>query len=320
MVAVAKKNLNVQPFLANDLNFPFQCNFPIPKVNSVGIYIASGASPVRMPDIYQEKAKESPNDSWQIDTVLKFGDRYRITDFRNDWLKVVSLEDGTEGWIESHKHFPVDNLSEDELTSKIYPRVRRETVCVPVKQFSYEQMAVKIPTGSQLTYYNVEDGTFLGPEGKIYRVKDTSSIVPIEGFAPSTQTLKIILHENLGKPYIWGFNDCSSEIQSIFSCFNLLIPRNSSKQASYFQDEHKLFKDISINDVKTGDLIFFKKLGGVNVNHVGIALRFDKNTVGIYHHKNTTRIQILNSEFVGPRSLNGKELFGVGRIERFWRE
>ncbi|MHC5253144.1 NlpC/P60 family protein [Listeria kieliensis] len=92
-----------------------------------------------------------------------------------------------------------------------------------------------------------------------------------------------------GWPYSWGGNhpesgfDCSGLVQWTFKTAGVTVPRTAIQQYGATQR-------ISANEVKAGDLIFFKgTYGGPNhISHVGIVVNqttmFDSNSSGIGYH------------------------------------
>ena len=81
----------------------------------------------------------------------------------------------------------------------------------------------------------------------------------------------------LGTPYVWGGNnliggvDCSGFTQQVFGAFDIDISRVSYMQA---EDGEEISKD----ELRTGDLIFFDTTGinNGNISHVGIYMGDDK--------------------------------------------
>ncbi|WEY41659.1 SH3 domain-containing C40 family peptidase [Paraburkholderia sp. SUR17] len=64
---------------------------------------------------------------------------------------------------------------------------------------------------------------------------DASQIAPMP-LAATPRNLAMLLKNLIGRPYGWGntgfYNDCSSELQSIFAAFGVWLPRHSSTQMS----------------------------------------------------------------------------------------
>ena len=84
-------------------------------------------------------------------------------------------------------------------------------------------------------------------------------------------------YEKLDCPYVWGANstkefDCSSLVQYTFKQANIKLPRTSAEQA-------KCGTEISLTDVRAGDLLFFDTRSGISspskTTHVGIYMGKD---------------------------------------------
>lgn len=81
----------------------------------------------------------------------------------------------------------------------------------------------------------------------------------------------------IGTPYVWGGNDltdgvdCSGFTQQVFGAFDIDISRVSYMQATDGEE-------VSKNELRTGDLIFFDTTGINNgtISHVGIYIGEDK--------------------------------------------
>ncbi len=111
------------------------------------------------------------------------------------------------------------------------------------------------------------DGTFGYLESTIckkYCVVDVTTFPSLKG---STTADKIVNYAKqfLGNPYVWGGTslttgcDCSGFVQSIFKNFGYTLPRCSYEQA-------EIGKDVSFNEMKPGDLIFYYR--GSRIGHV----------------------------------------------------
>jgi cell wall-associated NlpC family hydrolase len=89
-----------------------------------------------------------------------------------------------------------------------------------------------------------------------------------ENTGPLQQKLAQIARHFLGLPYRWGSMserrgmDCSGLIKTVFAKLNIELPRTSREQ--FHRGE-----DIALEEVQTGDLLFFSSDGRVP-DHVGI--------------------------------------------------
>ncbi|MEW5923954.1 MAG: NlpC/P60 family protein [Candidatus Zixiibacteriota bacterium] len=112
-----------------------------------------------------------------------------------------------------------------------------------------------------------------------------------------------IIQSFLGKPYGSGSNgeilDCSRFTMLVFDKFNRTkLPRTSDKQ-------FKTGQKINRNDLRYGDLVFFKTEGN-SISHVGIYIGFDD----FIHASNSSGIIISNmhetywkKRYIGARRI-----------------
>ncbi|RTY88577.1 C40 family peptidase [Flavobacterium sp. GT3R68] len=101
-------------------------------------------------------------------------------------------------------------------------------------------------------------------------IKDTTSIA--KSYIPADLAERLIqtASENIGTRYHSGGTskdgfDCSGLMCNTFSAFDIKLPRSSHEQAGYGTK-------INVNEVKKGDLIFFKTNGRNQINHVGMVV------------------------------------------------
>jgi len=70
--------------------------------------------------------------------------------------------------------------------------------------------------------------------------------------------------------------DCSGLVYTCFSAYNISLPRSSADMAKYVSD-------VSREEVKAGDLIFFKTRGRKSINHVGLVIEADNREIKFIH-------------------------------------
>lgn len=107
----------------------------------------------------------------------------------------------------------------------------------------------------------------------------------------------------LGKKYVWGakvgdYNnfDCSSFVKALYKEIGINLPRVS-------RDQSKIGQKISLNNLETGDLIFFHTLGNY-VSHVGIYIGNNK-----FMHASSKAGKTIVSDFSGY--YREKAVFGT---------
>lgn len=111
--------------------------------------------------------------------------------------------------------------------------------------------------------------------------------------------------EYLNTPYLWGGTskrgiDCSAFVQTVmYQSLGIMLPRTSYEQSNVGQDVTK-------EDLKFGDLLFFDTMNKGRVSHVGIYL-----SDGYFAHsgsKTGVIVASLNSDFYSRTYLKSKRV------------
>ena len=106
----------------------------------------------------------------------------------------------------------------------------------------------------------------------------------------SGQAIQVIktARSYIGTPYRYGGTtkkgmDCSGLLCTSFQTVNLKLPRTSQEQSNYG-------RDVRINDVEPGDLVFFTERKGSNkVSHVGMVTEVRSKNEVKFIHASTSR-------------------------------
>lgn len=151
------------------------------------------------------------------------------------------------------------------------------TSCGSSKVTSYKK------TGSKKVYTSTKKAD----SSEVYRSKNTDDNA-------SRHVNKILktAKSYLGTPYKYGGItttgfDCSGLVYVSFKEMNMELPRRSSDQAEYG-------KEITIENVKIGDLIFFNTSGN-SISHVGIVESINHNGSINFVHSSTSKGVIISS-------------------------
>ncbi len=115
----------------------------------------------------------------------------------------------------------------------------------------------------------------------------------------------------LGTPYLWGGTtkngiDCSALMQNCYRHAGLWIPRTSWQQADYWKG-----RDVSRDELKRGDLVFFRR--GKGIGHVGLVTSVSGNRVRFIHSSSNNggvAYNYLSGEWV-DKFVKGKRLRGA---------
>jgi cell wall-associated NlpC family hydrolase len=96
-----------------------------------------------------------------------------------------------------------------------------------------------------------------------------SSISPSANWEAKADYILALARDQLDVPYIWGDKtpwvglDCSSLSQYVFSKIGVNLPRTANWQFQYGTP-------VAENELRKGDLVFFKEHGSTTITHVGI--------------------------------------------------
>jgi len=114
--------------------------------------------------------------------------------------------------------------------------------------------------------------------------------------------------ENLGSPYKAGGIDkkgfdCSGLVFMSFKKIDIVLPRKSI-------DMSKTGRIISKNDIRKGDLIFFKTNGKSEINHVGLVVDVNDDEIKFIH--SSSQLGVIISSTKEP--YYGKSFVQANRI------
>lgn len=215
----------------------------------------------------------------KLETQAVLGSEVEITEVDGDWAHVV-VEDqdtprddrGYPGWM------PVDQLVEndrfDTLTeTRPWAQVTDDktwltgapTGARPLSEISFNTRLPVLAETPHAVRVALPDGSraWLGQDAvEVYGQGERPA-------APSGEDLVATAKQFLGLRYLWagvsayGF-DCSGFTYSIHRAHGVSIPRDAAAQAEHGQD-------VAVDELRSGDLLFFAQPGGVgNVHHVGM--------------------------------------------------
>lgn len=249
-------------------------------------FISVAAAPVR----------KKPGHLSEMVNQLLFGEAVKIVKEKSDlWVKVQSLHDGYEGWMQQ-----VMLTDADEAAAC--------TPCafVVAEMFAKIKLAGKnlyIPAGSSLPFLDNMKGK-LGALDYSF----TGKFLKKDENLPSAERTEGLARLWINVPYLWGGRtpmgiDCSGFVQVVFKQMGIDLPRDAWQQA----EEGKQVK--KFKDVKPGDLAFFKRNG--RIIHVGIALPEGK----IVHSSGKVRIDILTKKGI-VNAETGKVMVKLECIKR----
>lgn len=163
-----------------------------------------------------------PEDSSEMVNQLLLGEPLLLLDRKQDWIKVQSLIDQYEGWVDGK----MLNVLDVDI-SKYLESIHRSS-----------ELLTKLPRGGFVPY------------GHFAQAKEKPKNTLIED-----------AHSFIGAPYLWGGKsvmgiDCSGFTQVVLGVHGMELPRDASDQCEL--GETISFTE----EAKTGDLAFFDNQEG----------------------------------------------------------
>lgn len=188
-----------------------------------------------------------PKDSAEQCTQLLFGEAIEILSYERPWLKIRSLLDGYEGYID---HKQVLTLTEKE--------VRRWLDNSRYSTTHFQN--IEGPFGTQ----QLSGGSLIGVK-KEFNIGDFE--YELESIDSETSSTWEYAFSFINTPYLWGGRsifgiDCSGFTQNVFRQVSFNLPRDAYQQAEIGNVVH-------FEERQVLDLAFFKNEAG-RIHHVGI--------------------------------------------------
>lgn len=240
--------------------------------------------------------RAEPNERSEQVSQLLFGETFEITEWQNNWVKIIAETDGYVGWIGRLQFVMLGHIAYKNVKNHP-PKLTYHAVTQAWK--ISDNSVVYLPAGSSLAFL----------EGTSCRVGNER--FEIIGKVGEPEDIATTAKSFLNSPYLWGGRthfgiDCSGFTQVVYKLKGLRIKRDASMQAKQGS------KIDSIKDARLGDLAFFDNAEG-RVTHVGIML----NNEQIIHASGKVKIDTINED--GIYSLEQKKhTHNLCAIRRFF--
>lgn len=201
--------------------------------------------------------REKASTDASIQTLVPIGEELNVKKELDGWVK-VTIDDDIVGYVSSDY---VELRTEYEQAESIKEEKARLAAEEAVKRAAEEER--RIETASQ----GIASATYSQQSDKTSNTSNTSNTSTTSTTSSiRSQIVEYALRFN-GNPYVWGGTsltngaDCSGYVQSVFRDKGISIPRNSRSQAGGG-------REISINNIQPGDLVFYTRNG--TINHVAL--------------------------------------------------
>ena len=237
--------------------------------------------------------KKMPHDFFPLETQGLFGEAFLVSKSKGSWSYGQLENDGYLGWIKNKdlEAFEKVNHKISSISSIVY------------KEKDIKTALFTLPFGSLINVIQEEDLfvkiLFNKKYGYIFRKDITAINKKIK------MKLNKVCERFINTPYFWGGKtyiglDCSALLQLSLSYLGINIRRNTSEQI-----QEKKFTEISLEQVKSDDLIFWN-------GHVAIV----KNGKDLIHaNAFTMNVAVEPINYVIDRlSKNGHEIKKIVRI------
>jgi len=203
-------------------------------------------------NVYKE-----PSFNSAVITQALMGESCTVIGQSENWYNVRQW-DGCEGWVNGF--YGIKQKDKYASNSVFYhPNgVILDEKNNPIRTINF---------GGQLSVVKTENNFSVKlPDGEQGIIQDG---LMMDMLTPSRDSIVNLAKSFLGIPYQWGGIttqgfDCSGFVQTIFKAHGIEIPRDSFQQADHLQ------KNIELENVQKGDLLFFAERN--QISHVAICL------------------------------------------------
>ena len=228
--------------------------------------------------------RSGPSHRSEMVSQILFGEKYNIIDQSGNWLKIESLFDKYQGWIDK------DHLQQtlEDGNASIHV-LNRSLAC-----FKNDKTSMVLEAGCNIYNPDFENKIFTLGKNRYSTCNEFNNSYITANKSLTDTALKFI-----NSPYIWGGRipsgiDCSGFTQLVYKIHGIPIKRDSR-----LQSEEGKYVDF-IDDSKAGDLVFFDDERG-KITHVGMILARGL----VIHASGRVRIDSIDHYGIFKQEING---------------
>ena len=219
-------------------------------------------------------------------TLIPVGEEYKVTKEKKEWVKIV-VDESTNGYV-SKDYVELSKVYDEAISieEEQAELARQQSYSLRTASGSSESSGSSSrassssssgtgnsssSSGGSSSSGNSSSSGSSSSSGNSSSSGSSSSSNNSSNNSGSTSSLRqrIVSYalKFEGNPYVWGGTsltrgaDCSGFTQSVFEDFGIYIPRTSKEQAYSG-------KRVSLNEIRPGDLIFYRRNG--SINHVAL--------------------------------------------------
>lgn len=227
--------------------------------------------------------RSGPSHKSEMLSQVLFGERYKVLQTSGNWMKIETLFDRYQGWLD------MDHLQQSRSVSDDRGWVLNK----PLLCFKADKTKMVLEPGCEIYNPDFEKKTFTSGKD-LFTATDGFD----KSYVSTSDSLTDTALHFINSPYIWGGRipsgiDCSGFCQLVYKIHSVAIPRDSKDQV-----EAGTPVDF-IDQTFPGDLVFFDNDRG-KITHVGMILARGL----VIHASGRVRIDSIDHQGIFKREIN----------------